>query len=47
MKNSGFILTLAFPETIVMVAKEWYSPFLKYVGIGKTNYVRAGMLHWF
>ncbi|NNK40334.1 MAG: hypothetical protein HKP45_06755, partial [Winogradskyella sp.] len=25
-----------------MVADEWYSPFLKYFGIGKKNYVRAG-----
>lgn len=42
MSNTGIILTLAYPETIVMVADEWYSPFLKYLGIGKTNYLRAG-----
>lgn len=42
MNNTGIILTLAYPETIVMVAKEWYSPFLRYVGIGKKDYLRAG-----
>jgi len=42
MNNSGIIITLAYPETIVMVADEWYSPFLKYLGIGKKNYLRAG-----
>ncbi len=42
MDNTGFILTLAYPETIVMVADEWYSPFMKYVGIGKKDYLRAG-----
>jgi hypothetical protein len=40
--NTGIILTLAYPETIVMVADEWYSPYLRYIGIGKKNYVRAG-----
>lgn len=42
MSNSGIILTLAYPETIVMVADEWYSPFLRYLGVGKKNYLRAG-----
>lgn len=42
MANSGFIITMAYPETIVMVADEWYSPFLRYIGIGKKNYLRAG-----
>jgi hypothetical protein len=42
MTNSGIILTLAYPETIVMVADEWYSPYLSYFGIGKKNYLRAG-----
>ncbi|MEZ4976072.1 MAG: DUF6695 family protein [Flavobacteriaceae bacterium] len=42
MNNTGIILTLAYPETIVMVAKEWYSPYMRYVGIGKKNYLRAG-----
>ncbi len=40
--NDAIILTLAYPETIVMVAEEWYSPYLKYFGIGKQDYVRAG-----
>ncbi len=42
MANTGIILTLAYPETIVMVSKEWFSPFLKILGIGKKNYLRAG-----
>lgn len=41
-ENTGIMLVLAYPETIVMVADEWYSPYLKYIGIGKKNYVRAG-----
>ncbi len=42
MNNTGIILTLAYPDTIVMVADEWYSPLLRLIGIGKKNYVRAG-----
>jgi hypothetical protein len=42
MTNSGIILTLAYPDTIVMVADEWYSPYLRFLGVGKKNYVRAG-----
>ncbi|MBC3757291.1 hypothetical protein H7U19_02670 [Hyunsoonleella sp. SJ7] len=42
MANTGIIITMAYPETIVMVADEWYSPFLRYLGIGKKNYLRAG-----
>lgn len=42
MNNTGIILTLAYPETIVMVSEEWFSPFLRYVGVGKKNYLRAG-----
>ncbi|MCK7590195.1 hypothetical protein M0G43_06400 [Subsaxibacter sp. CAU 1640] len=42
MENTGIILTLAYPETIVMVADEWYSPYMRYFGIGKKDYVRAG-----
>ncbi|WP_250433056.1 DUF6695 family protein [Hanstruepera flava] len=42
MKNDAFILTLAFPETIVLHAEEWYSPYLKYLGIGNKTHVRAG-----
>lgn len=42
MSSSGIILTLAYPETIVMVSKEWFSPFLRFLGIGKKNYLKAG-----
>ncbi|MBU3822056.1 hypothetical protein KO566_08295 [Flavobacteriaceae bacterium XHP0103] len=42
MNNTGIILTLAYPETIVMVSKEWFSPYLRFLGIGKKNYLRAG-----
>ncbi|MEC3907135.1 DUF6695 family protein [Tamlana sp. 2201CG12-4] len=42
MNNTGIILTLAYPDTIVMVSEEWFSPFLKYVGVGTKNYLRAG-----
>jgi hypothetical protein len=42
MDNTGIILTLAYPDTIVMVSEEWFSPFLRYIGVGKKNYLRAG-----
>jgi len=42
MSSSGIILTLAYPDTIVMVSQEWFSPFLRYLGIGKKDYLRAG-----
>ncbi len=42
MVSTGIILSMAYPDTIVMVAEEWYSPLLRFVGIGKKNYVRAG-----
>lgn len=42
MSNTGIILTLAYPETIVKTSQEWYSPYLRFIGIGKKNYVRAG-----
>ncbi|MDO1501469.1 hypothetical protein Q2T40_15140 [Winogradskyella maritima] len=42
MKDDAVIITLAYPETIVMVAEEWYSKYLFRIGIGKRNYVRAG-----
>ncbi|MBJ6366523.1 DUF6695 family protein [Snuella sedimenti] len=42
MTNTGIILTLAYPETIVMVSEEWFSPYLRFLGIGKKDYVRAG-----
>ena len=40
--NNGIILTLAYPETIVSHAEEWYSPLLKFVAIGSRKHVRAG-----
>lgn len=42
MNNTAFILSLAYPDTIVSHAEEWYSPYLKYIGIGNKTSVRAG-----
>jgi len=42
MANTGIIITMAYPSTVVMVADEWYSPLLRFIGIGKKNYLRAG-----
>ncbi|MBT8288666.1 MAG: hypothetical protein KJO00_11645, partial [Bacteroidia bacterium] len=42
MDDTGLMIVMAYPETVVMVADEWYSPYLRYFGIGKKNYVRAG-----
>ena len=42
MNNTGIIVTLAYPETIVKTSEEWYSPYLRFIGIGTKNYVRAG-----
>ncbi|MFL0353967.1 DUF6695 family protein [Xanthomarina sp. GH4-25] len=42
MINSGIIITLAYPETVVRISDEWYLRYLHYLGIGKKNYVRAG-----
>lgn len=42
MNNSGIIITLAYPETIVKVSDEWFSTYLGYLGIGAKGYVRAG-----
>ncbi|WP_138433330.1 DUF6695 family protein [Winogradskyella algicola] len=42
LKTDAFILTLAYPETIVSHADEWYSKYLKYLSIGNKNHVRAG-----
>ena len=41
-ENTGIIITLAYPDTIVSHAEEWYSPYLKYVGVGSKTSVRAG-----
>ncbi|GAA4963600.1 DUF6695 family protein [Algibacter aquimarinus] len=42
MNSTGIILTLAYPDTIVMVSEEWFSPYLRYLGVGKKDYLRAG-----
>ena len=42
MVNNGIILTLAYPETVVMVSDEWFLKYLHYLGVGKKDYVRAG-----
>jgi len=42
MNNSGIILSLAYPETVVKLATEWYSPLLRFIGLGKKGYIRAG-----
>ena len=41
-KNNAFILTLAYPETIVSHAEEWYSKLLRFAFIGNKKHVRAG-----
>lgn len=41
-QNDAFILTLAYPETIVSHADEWYSKFLRFAFIGNRKHVRAG-----
>lgn len=40
--NDAIIITLAYPETIVSHAEEWYSKFLRFVFIGNRKYIRAG-----
>ncbi|WP_047551138.1 DUF6695 family protein [Psychroserpens sp. Hel_I_66] len=40
--NDAIILTLAYPETIVSHAEEWYSKFLRFFFIGSKKHVRAG-----
>lgn len=42
MTDTAFIIPLAFPETIVMISEEWYLRYLRFIGIGRKNYVRAG-----
>lgn len=41
-RNNAFILVLAYPETIVSHAEEWYSKFLRFAFIGNKKHVRAG-----
>lgn len=40
--NDAFVITMAYPETIVSHAEEWYSKFLRFVFIGNKKHVRAG-----
>lgn len=42
MVNNGIVLTLAYPETVVRISDEWFLKYLRYFGIGKKDYVRAG-----
>jgi len=42
MTNTGIILTLAYPDTIVRISDEKLVPYLKYINIGCKNYIRAG-----
>jgi len=40
--NDAFVITMAYPVTIVSHAEEWYSKFLRFVFIGNKKHVRAG-----
>jgi hypothetical protein len=42
MDNTGIIITLAYPDTVVRISDETYVSYLRYLGVGKKNYVRAG-----
>lgn len=42
MTNSGIIITLAYPDTIVRISDERYVSYLKYINVGCENYIRAG-----
>ncbi|MBN4070282.1 hypothetical protein JYT76_01240 [Olleya sp. AH-315-F22] len=42
MNNIGFIIALAYPDTIVKISDEKLAPYLRFIGIGTKNYVRAG-----
>lgn len=42
MSNTGFIITMAYPDTVVTVPDEWYAKFLRFLGIGNKYCVRAG-----
>ncbi|MBN4058052.1 hypothetical protein JYT34_01290 [Olleya sp. AH-315-K02] len=42
MNNTGIILTLAYPDTIVKISDEKLAPYIRFIGIGTKNYVRAG-----
>lgn len=40
--NNGIIISLAYPDTIVKVPDEGFLSYLRFIGIGKKGYVRAG-----
>ena len=42
MLNNDYIITLAYPETVVRVSDEWFLQYMRFFGIGKKDYVRAG-----
>ncbi|MUU77918.1 DUF6695 family protein [Winogradskyella endarachnes] len=42
LKNDAFIISLAYPDTIVRISDEKLVSYLKYFNIGCANYVRAG-----
>lgn len=42
MNNTGFIIALAYPDTIVKISDEILVPYLRFLGIGRRNYIRAG-----
>ncbi len=42
MVNTGIIITVAYPDTVVRISDEKYVSYLRYLGVGKKNYVRAG-----
>lgn len=42
MTDTGIILVLAYPETVVRIPDERYLSLLRFVGIGNRRYVRAG-----
>lgn len=42
MNNSGIILTLAYPDTVVRISDEKLVPYLRYINVGTKNYIRAG-----
>ena len=42
MTNTGIILALAYPDTIVRISDEKFVPYLKYINIGTKDFVRAG-----
>jgi len=42
MNNTGIILTLAYPDTVVRISDEKLVTYLRYINIGTKNYIRAG-----